>query len=133
MKPLMGKIEAFIKENKRHKHAKALKGYVSTWESLTRSVGFAAMKNVDEVNAAAVDYLMFAGYVTVAYFWAEAAIASEKALSNGAPEPEFYKTKLATAEFYFQRIMPRTLSHEAAIKNGICSMMDIDEANFAFL
>ncbi|MFT5571438.1 MAG: alkylation response protein AidB-like acyl-CoA dehydrogenase [Cryomorphaceae bacterium] len=133
MKPLMSKIETFIKQNKRHKHAKALKSYVSTWESLTRSVGFSAMKNVDEVNAAAVDYLMFAGYVTVAYFWAEAAIASERALSNGASEPEFYKTKLATAEFYFQRIMPRTLAHEASVKNGICSMMDIDEANFAFL
>ena len=133
MKPLMNKMNAFIKDNKRHKHAKALKGYISTWESLTRSVGFSAMKNVDEVNAAAVDYLMFAGYVTTAYFWAEAAIASEKALSNGASEPEFYKTKIATAEFYFQRIMPRTLSHEASIKNGISSMMDIDESNFAFL
>lgn len=133
MKPLTAKMAKFIKENKRHKHAKALKGYISTWESLTRSIGFSAMKNVDEVNAAAVDYLMFAGYVTLAYFWAEAAIASEKALSEGASEPEFYKTKLATAEFYFQRIMPRTLSHEAAIKNGISSMMDIDESNFAFL
>jgi alkylation response protein AidB-like acyl-CoA dehydrogenase len=133
MKPLMSKIETFIKENKRHKHAKALKGYMSTWESLTRSVGFSAMKNVDEVNAAAVDYLMFAGYVTVAFFWAQAAVASEKALSSDASQPEFYKTKLATADFYFQRIMPRTLSHEAAIRNGICSMMDIDEDNFLFV
>jgi len=134
LKPLMKKVEGFIKENKRHKHAKALKGYISTWESLTRSIGFSAMKSVDEVNAAAVDYLMFSGYVTLAYFWAEAAVAAEKALKKGgALEEEFYKTKIATAEFYFSRIMPRTLAHEEAIKNGMSSMMDIDEANFAFL
>jgi len=134
LKPLMKKVEGFIKENRRHKHAKALKGYISTWESLTRSIGLSAMSNVDEVNAAAVDYLMFSGYVTIAYFWAEAAIASEKALKNGGPsEEEFYKTKIATADFYFGRIMPRTLAHEAAIKNGMSSMMEIDEASFSFV
>jgi len=91
------------------------------------------MRNTDEVNAAAVDYLMFAGYVTLAYFWAEAVVASEKALDNGASEPEFYKTKIATADFYFQRIMPRVLAHEAAIKNGMESMMEIKPENFVFL
>jgi len=126
MKPLMEKVQAFIKENKRNKFAKQLKGYVGTWESLTRSIGFSAMRNTDEVNAAAVDYLMFCGYVTLAYFWAEAAVASEKALSDGgASEPEFYKTKVATADFYYQRIMPRVLAHEAAIKNGMDSMMSM--------
>ncbi len=133
LKPMMAKVEKFIKENKRNKFAKQLKPYVGTWESLTRSIGFSAMRNTDEVNAAAVDYLMFAGYVTVAYFWAEAAVAAEKALSNGASEPEFYKTKIATADFYFQRIMPRTLAHEASIKNGMESMMEIDAEHFAFL
>ena len=133
LKPMITKVEKFIKENKRNKFAKQLKGYISTWESLTRSVGLSAMRNTDEVNAAAVDYLMFAGYVTVAYFWAEAAVAAEKALSNGASEPEFYKTKIATADFYFQRIMPRILAHEAAIKNGMETMMEIEPENFAFL
>ena len=134
LKPLMSQVEGFIKENKRHKHAKALKGYISTWESLTRSIGFSAMKDVQEVNAAAVDYLMFSGYVTVAYFWAEAAIVSEKALkSGGSLEEDFYKTKIATADFYFDRLMPRILAHEAAIKNGMSSMMDIDEDKFLFV
>ena len=133
LKPMIAKVEKFIKENKRNKFAKQLKAYVSTWESLTRSIGMSAMRDTSEVNAAAVDYLMFAGYVTVAYFWAEAAVASDKALSNGTSEPEFYKTKIATADFYFQRIMPRTLAHEAAIKNGMQSMMEIAPENFAFI
>ena len=133
MKPLVEKIESFIKENKRNKFAKELKGYVKTWESLTRSIGFSAMKNVDEVNAAAVDYLMMAGYVTLAYFWAEAAVAAEKALANGTSEPEFYQAKISTAEFYYQRLMPRVAAHEAAINNGLSSLMLIEPEHFAFL
>ncbi len=134
MKPLLAEVQAFIKENRRNKYAKQLKGYVSTWESLTRSIGFSAMRNLDEVNGAAVDYLMFAGYITVAYFWAVAAVASEKSLKNGGAQEEgFYKAKLATAEFYYQRIMPRVLAHEAAIKNGVDSMMEMSEDQFAYL
>lgn len=133
LKPLVKEVEAFIKDNRRNKFAKQLKPFMSTWESLTRSIGMSAMRDTDEVNAAAVDYLMMAGYVTVAYFWAKAAVASELAISEGAPEPEFYKAKIATADFYFQRIMPRILAHEASIKNGMDSMMALHEDHFVFV
>ena len=134
MKPLMSEVQSFIKENRRNKYAKQLKGYVSTWESLTRSIGFSAMRNLDEVNGAAVDYLMFAGYTTMAYFWAVSAVAAERCLKEGGnQEKGFYEAKLATAEFYFQRIMPRVLAHEAAIKNGVDSMMELDDEKFAYL
>ena len=132
LKPLVKEVESFIKENRRNKFAKQLKPYMSTWESLTRSIGMSAMRNTDEVNAAAVDYLMMAGYTTVAFFWAKAAVEAEKAIAEGAPEPEFYKAKIATADFYFQRIMPRVLGHEAAIKNGMDSLMALEEENFVF-
>ena len=134
MKPLLKEVQSFIKENRRNKYAKQLKGYVGTWESLTRSIGFSAMKNLDEVNGAAVDYLMFAGYTTVAYFRAVSAVAAERCLKEGGKQEKgFYEAKLATAEFYYQRIMPRVLAHEAAIKNGVDSMMELDESQFAYL
>ncbi len=133
LKPLVKEVEAFIKENRRNKFAKQLKPYMGTWESLTRSIGMSAMRNTDEVNAAAVDYLMMAGYVTIAFFWAKAAVAAEQAIADGAPEPEFYKAKIATADFYFQRMMPRVLAHEAAIKNGMDTLMALDEEHFVFV
>lgn len=133
MKPLLKHVEAFMKENRRNKFVKQLKGHFNTWEGLTRSIGMSAMRDVNEVNAAAVDYLMFAGYVTVGYFWAQAAVAAEKALSKGTTEEGFYKSKIATADFYFQKLLPRVAAHEAAIKNGGDSLMAIDEEHFAFL
>lgn len=38
------------------------------WGDYTMQIGMKAMQNRDEVGAAAVDYLMYAGYITNAYF-----------------------------------------------------------------
>ncbi len=60
-----------------------------------------ARKDRDIVSSASVDFLMFSGYVMMAYFWAQqAAVASEKlAEGNGAETPEFYKAKIKVARF----------------------------------
>lgn len=56
----------------------------------------AARKDRDIVSSASVDFLMFSGYVMMAYFWAQqAVVASEKLeAGNGQETPEFYKAKL---------------------------------------
>ncbi|MFX8809327.1 acyl-CoA dehydrogenase C-terminal domain-containing protein, partial [Acinetobacter baumannii] len=59
------------------------------WGELTQQVGLAAMKNADEVGAASVDYLMFSGYVTLAYFWLRIALVAREKLDAGSGEAAF--------------------------------------------
>ena len=96
------------------------------WEQLTREVGEAAMKDPEQVGAAAVDYLYYSGYVTLAYFWAR-----EIAALGPAHGEDFRASKLATARFWYQRIVPRTLAHVAAIRAGSASLMAMTEAQFS--
>ncbi|HAN28747.1 MAG TPA: acyl-CoA dehydrogenase, partial [Haliea salexigens] len=42
----------------------ALKAYKDEWLELSLKIGEKAMQNPDEAGAAAVDYLMYSGYVT---------------------------------------------------------------------
>jgi alkylation response protein AidB-like acyl-CoA dehydrogenase len=100
------------------------------WGELTMKIGMAAMKNNEEAGAAAVDYLMYSGYATLAYFWAAAAQAAAAKLAAGAGEEGFYKAKLQTARFYFQRILPRTRAHVAAMQSGAANLLEMDEADF---
>src|SRR5690606_27322269 len=65
------------------------------WGELTQKIGMAAMKNPDEVGAASVDYLMFSGYVTLAYFWLRMAVVAQQKLEAGVGEAAFYEAKLA--------------------------------------
>ena len=101
------------------------------WGELTQKVGMAAMKNPDEVGAAAVDYLMFSGYVTLGYFWLRMALVARQKLEEGAAEADFYQAKLATADFYFARLLPRAAAHLAAVEAGGETLMRLSAEQFA--
>lgn len=100
------------------------------WGELTMKIGMKAMQNPDEAGAATVDYLMYSGYATLAYFWAAAAAVANDKLAAGTSEPGFYQAKLQTARFYFERILPRTRAHVAAIDSGAANLMEMEDENF---
>ncbi len=102
------------------------------WGDLTMAIGEKAMENPDEAGAAAVDYLMYGGYLVLAYMWAQSAKVALDKLDGGTEEEAYYRSKVQTARFYFQRILPRTLSHFASAKAGAEAVMAIDEDNFIF-
>lgn len=102
------------------------------WGDVTMQLGMKAMQNREEVGGAAVDYLMYSGYITLGYYWAQMAEKAQAALDAGTDEADFYNAKIKTANFYFQRILPRTESHKLAMLNGVDSMLALDEEHFAF-
>lgn len=101
------------------------------WGEITMKVGMAAMKNREEVGAASVDYLMYSGYVCLAYFWADMARVAAEKIAGGTSEEAFYKAKLQTAQFYYARILPRTRGHAAAMLSGADNLMDMAVEDFA--
>ena len=101
------------------------------WGELTMQIGMKAMQDREEVGAAAVDYLMYSGYVCLAWLWADMARLAQDKLAAGSEEEAFYRAKLHTARFYFQRILPRTRSHVACIQAGAGSLMAMAEEEFA--
>ncbi len=78
------------------------------WGDLTMKIGMQAMQDRDEVGAASVDYLMYSGYVVLAYLWGRMALVAQQKLAEGTEDKAFYESKLHTARFYYQRILPRT-------------------------
>jgi alkylation response protein AidB-like acyl-CoA dehydrogenase len=102
------------------------------WGDITMEIGMKAMQNQDEVGAASVDYLMYSGYVSLAYFWARSAKVALEKLATGEGDQAFYQAKVDTAKFYYARILPRTLSHAAMIQAGNSTLAAIDSEHFVF-
>ncbi len=102
------------------------------WGELTLKVGMVAMKDRDEVGAASVDYLMYSGYVTQAYFFARAAKVAQTVLADATSETDFYQAKLFTAGFYYARLLPRTQAHVSAMLAGAGTLQDLDQDHFRF-
>ena len=86
-----------------------------------------ATLNPNEIGAASVEYLHLFGYVAYAWLWARMADVAQRAREA---EPAFYDAKLATASFYFSRVLPRTLSLEQTIRAGSESLFELDAASF---
>ncbi len=94
---------------------------------LTMEVGMKAFQSPEEVGAAAVDYLRVTGHLIYAYFWARMAKVALEKESSGDP---FYKAKLATARFYFAKLLPETAAHIRSARAGAKSLMEMDAELF---
>jgi hypothetical protein len=103
-----------------------LREKVAQWQQLTLQVGQRAAANPEEIGAASYEYLMYSGYVALAYWWARSAAAAQ---ASNRPEA-FKQAKLETARFYFARILPRTLAHAAAMGSPADTLTALDEAAF---
>lgn len=100
---------------------------VANWQQYSVRLAIKAKKNRDFVGSASVDYLMYSGYVTMAYFWAQMAQTAYEKLAGDVENRDFYRAKIKTAEFYFDRILPRIKSHAAAMMADPKTLMQLDE------
>ena len=92
-------------------------------KKLTLELGMKAMTNKNEVGAAAVPYLRVVGHFVYAFLFAKMAkIALDKKDSGD----DFYKAKLATARFYFAKLLPETAYQIRVARAGSESLMALE-------
>ena len=103
------------------------------WNWLTFRLMVIARKDRDMVSAAAHDFLMYSGYVYMAFMWLRMAAAARQGLAEGGDQSEdFYNAKLATAEFYFERMLPQAQGHADSMLSPSDTLMQLGNEAFAF-
>jgi len=109
----------------------ALAAGARAWGELATSVGGKAIQDLEEVGAAAVDFLFYSGYLTLAYCWGRIALTARRQLDTGSTETDgFLEGKLATARFFYARLLPRMEAHRTAIESGAANLMEASEDSF---
>jgi len=116
------------------KMARTLAWRAMQWNLLTTRIMLRARKDRDLVGSASFDYLMYSGYVMMAYFWAlQAARAAQLSASGqGKESTDFYQAKIQTAVFYFERLLPRADGHRVGALAPTASVMQIGRDHLAF-
>jgi alkylation response protein AidB-like acyl-CoA dehydrogenase len=121
------KVQAFVEENGSDE---AMSEFITPLgdlgdkvTKLTMEIGMKAFQNPDEVGAAAVPYLRVVGHLVYAYFFAQMA---KIALAKQDSGDTFYKAKLATARFYFARLLPETAMLIRQARSGSATLMALD-------
>jgi acyl-CoA dehydrogenase len=84
------------------------------------------MAKPDNAGAGSTDYMHLFGLVVLGYMQARMAKAAQVALASGSASDEvFLKTKLVTAKFFMERLMPETALRKTRIEAGADTMMEL--------
>lgn len=127
-------VSAFIEENKgegpMQKMIEGLEKAFGALQLSTATIAEKGMKDAEEAGAAATDYLRLMGLVAMAYCFAKSTKIAGLQLFFGTEDKAFYETKIKTATFFFEKILPQATTHFLAIKAGKGSLMAFAEDEF---
>lgn len=84
--------------------------------SVTQDLVERSAQDPNLAGAVSVDYLDLAGHVIYAWLWAR--------MASQAPDDDYGVDKRQTAEFYFGRLLPKTLALEAGISADTSALME---------
>ncbi|MGK2909390.1 MAG: acyl-CoA dehydrogenase C-terminal domain-containing protein [Sphingobium sp.] len=90
-----------------------------------------AMQNPNNAGAGAYHYMHIMGIVSVGLMWLRMASAAVRLLDAGEGDTKFLETKLVTARFFAERIMPDAGALRRKIEGGAEAMMALDPEMFA--
>ncbi|MGE6993737.1 acyl-CoA dehydrogenase C-terminal domain-containing protein [Pseudomonas sp. NPDC047961] len=115
-----------------HEMASKVQARIGEWRELSAEIIAATGRDPQEIGAVSVDFLQYSAYVLLAGLWLQAAARAQDALEQGAGEEAFYQAKLASADFYLRRVLPRASAHREAIQGGAACLMALPDSDFAF-
>jgi len=112
-------IEEEIKKNKNQTKikpfAEKLDEYLKITVNFTNWIKDKIKNSRDDVSAACNDYLKVLGLIALAYSWLKVLDVSYKELKNNK---KFFEDKIETANFFFNRVLPRIDSHYKSAISG---------------
>eukprot|EP00670_Eutreptiella_braarudii_P000049 CAMPEP_0174293580 /NCGR_PEP_ID=MMETSP0809-20121228/39006_1 /TAXON_ID=73025 ORGANISM="Eutreptiella gymnastica-like, Strain CCMP1594" /NCGR_SAMPLE_ID=MMETSP0809 /ASSEMBLY_ACC=CAM_ASM_000658 /LENGTH=605 /DNA_ID=CAMNT_0015394449 /DNA_START=121 /DNA_END=1938 /DNA_ORIENTATION=+ len=114
------------------KHARSVMQHAFEWQYLTFKIAAKAARDKDFVGSASMDYMFFAGYVTMAFHFLKMEEAATKQRKAGNGDADFYLSKIQTSAFYFDHLLPRTRSHAESMFTPLSSIMDMKPEHFSF-
>ena len=128
-KDIIGKyiklVEEEIKKNKNQTKikpfAEKLDEYLKITINFTNWIKEKMKNSKDDVSAACNDYLKVLGLIALAYSWLKVLDISYKELSKNK---KFFEDKIETANFFFNRVLPRIDSHYKSATSGSKYIMD---------
>jgi len=102
----------------------------SKLQQSTAIIAQKGLKNPDEAGAASSDYLRQFALVALAYMWCLMVKAAQAKLESGEGDKEFYESKIKTARFFMQRMLPEADGRFKMVMAGADTLMELQASGF---
>jgi alkylation response protein AidB-like acyl-CoA dehydrogenase len=124
---LLTTLNDYLKENASLVHHDALAGAVKCLEDATMWIAGRGMEDAEQAGAGASPYLRLMALTVIAYLWSRMADAARKKLDAGEGNTPLLESKLVSAEYYFDKLLPENSWLLADITSGKDSMMALSD------
>ena len=107
-----------------------LKSGIDGLEGATRWLADSYAGNAQGAAAVSVPYLKLFGVVAGGWLMAQAALIAQERLRGPDEDEAFYRTKLVTARFYAEHVLPQAQSLARQVTSGAESVLALEPADF---
>ena len=127
-------VQKFINENQADENMQEfifpLAKSFAKLQQATAMVAQKGLKNPNEAGAASSDYLRQFALVALAYMWCLMVKAALAKLESGEGDKDFYESKIKTARFFMQRMLPEADGRFKMVMAGADTLMELDADEF---
>ena len=127
---LSNTIKEFITQNKTNPFTMALSRALERINLLTKNIIKSANNDPNVLGGSCTEYLRAIGYMIYAWMWVKITIAASVKIKTDKQDSSFYKSKIITAQHFFDRLLPNLYSSAEAAESGSNNIFALKEDQF---
>lgn len=130
---LLARMRDFCEQYRGHAQAALVErvaAITEEWSALTDELMQRAEQDAGAPMSAAFEYMEYSGYACLAWCWARMAVVAHDARQQPGSDQAFLQAKIDTAQFYMERVLPRTLALRESMLAPTSSLQALDDEQF---
>jgi hypothetical protein len=125
--PTLTMLDEMQTDTKLAENVFALRKAMGKLQQATLLVGQKALKDKNEAGAASTDYLRIFALVVMGAYWLRILKTAHEKLASATGNKTFFEAKLATGQFFFDRMLPEVYGRFNMLSTGAAPIMNITE------
>ena len=131
VRTLFGTLSGYLKDNPEAPHREELKNAMKALETATMWLATNAPKDPEQAGAAATPYLRLMALTVIGYLWSRMANVANEQLASGEGNKPLLESKVVSARFYFEKLLPEVDWLLGDIQSGKDSLMAFSDDHWA--
>jgi alkylation response protein AidB-like acyl-CoA dehydrogenase len=120
-------VADFLADTPEAPHHAELAAALERLQDATAWIASMGLADPEEAGAAASPYLRLTALTVIAYLWSRMASVAQRQLDEGVGNALLLQGKVVSASYYFEKLLPESVSLLADIKSGKQSVMALQE------
>ncbi|GGC69919.1 acyl-CoA dehydrogenase C-terminal domain-containing protein [Marinobacter halophilus] len=130
VRALFTELTGFLKDNPDAPYREELKGAIKSLEQATMWLAQNAPKDPEQAGAAASPYLRVMALTVIGYLWSRMAAVASRQLDAGEGNKPLLESKVASARYYFEKLLPEVDWLVKDIQSGKDSLMAMNDEHW---